>query len=189
MIDTAGLRETEDTVEKEGVRRTWNIIKGSDIIVLVHDSTKTIENDEMVFFETMMKEGRKEFIIANNKIDLQDEKLPSLDIPKKTLVIKTSALNNEGIEGLKDALFKKVLDKTQVEDRESVIITNERHYSALLKAKQSLSSALESLKKKESEEFIAVDLRAAIDSIGEIVGLVTTEDILNSIFSKFCIGK
>jgi tRNA modification GTPase len=76
-----------------------------------------------------------------------------------------------------------------VENKESVIITNERHYSALLKAKQSLISALDSLRKGESEEFIAVDLRTAIDSIGEIIGLVTTEEILNNIFSKFCIGK
>ena len=104
-------------------------------------------------------------------------------------MVETSAVNNTGIERLKDALLKKVLDKTQAESKESVIITNERHYSALLRAKRSLTSALDSLKSGESEEFIAVDLRTAIDSIGEIVGLVTTEDILNKILSKFCIGK
>jgi tRNA modification GTPase len=191
MIDTAGLRVTEDTVEKEGVSRTWKVIKGSDIIVLVHDSTKTITYDEINFLETIIKENKdhQEVIIANNKIDLEDEKLPLQYIPEKTLVIETSAVNNTGIERLKEALFKKVFDKTQVESKESVIITNERHYSALLKAKQSLTSALDSLITEESEEFIAVDLRTAIDSIGEIVGLVTTEDILNNIFSKFCIGK
>ncbi|MGD1044040.1 MAG: tRNA uridine-5-carboxymethylaminomethyl(34) synthesis GTPase MnmE [Bacteroidota bacterium] len=189
MIDTAGLRETEDTVEKEGVRRTWNIIKGSDIIVLVHDSTKKIENDELTLFETMKKESHKEIIIANNKIDLQDIKSPIINIPQKTLIVDTSALNNLGMERLKDVLFKKVLKKTHAQEKESVIITNERHFSAMLKAKESLTSALDSLKKGESEEFITVDLRMAIDSIGEIIGLVTTEDILNNIFSKFCIGK
>jgi tRNA modification GTPase len=190
MIDTAGLRETEDPVEKEGVHRTWKVIKGSDIVVLVHDSTKTIEHDEMNFLETIKEnKSHRDLIIVNNKIDLQDEKLPLTYFPEKTLVVETSAVNNTGIEKLKDALFKKVLDKTHAESKESVIITNERHFSALLRAKQSLTSALGSIKSGESEEFIAVDLRTAIDAIGEIVGLVTTEDILNNIFSKFCIGK
>jgi len=191
MIDTAGLRETEDIVEKEGVHKTWKIIKGSDILVLVHDSTKGITNDEIRFLETITRENKdyQELIIANNKIDLEDEKLSLKYIPEKTLVIETSAINNAGIEKLKEALFKNVLDKTQAEGKESVIITNERHYSALLKAKESLVSALDSLRTGKSEEFIAVDLRMAIDTVGEIIGLVTTEDILNSIFSKFCIGK
>jgi tRNA modification GTPase len=191
MIDTAGLRETEDIVEKEGVQRTYKIIKGSDIVVLVHDSTKLITQDESSFLESMRKENknRQGFLIVNNKIDLKKESMPFKNIPENTSVVETSAVNIVGIERLKDALYKKILDKTQAETNESVIITNERHYSALLKAEQRLSSALESLKTGESEEFIAIDLRAAIDSIGEIVGIVTTEDILNSIFSKFCIGK
>jgi tRNA modification GTPase len=189
MIDTAGLRETEDMVEKEGVHRTWKIINGSDIIVFVHDSTKTMAKDELNFLETINKENRKKFIIANNKIDLKTEKSSPESIPEKILVVATSAMNNTGIERLKDALAQMVFIQTQAESKESVVITNERHYSALLKAKQSLISALDSLSTGESEEFIAVDLRTAIDSIGEIIGVVTTEDILNNIFSKFCIGK
>jgi tRNA modification GTPase len=189
MIDTAGLRETEDKVEKEGVHRTWKIIKGTDIIVFVHDSTKSITSDEMLFLEKIKKEKHKELVLANNKVDLQHKKLPLGYIFDKILILETSVMNNAGIENLKNALFKKVLDQTQAESKESVIITNVRHYSALLKAKQCLKSALNSLKKGKSEEFIAIDLRTAIDSIGEIVGLVTTEEILNNIFSKFCIGK
>jgi len=141
--------------------------------------------------ETIAKENKnhQELLIANNKTDLKDEKPPLKHIPEKTLVVETSAVNNNGIERLKEALIRMVLDKTKAEEKESVVITNERHYSALLKAKQSLNSALNSLNERESEEFIAIDLRTAINSIGEIVGLVTTEDILNNIFSKFCIGK
>ena len=189
IIDTAGLRETEDMVEKVGVHRTWNVIKGSDITVFVHDSTKKITVDEILFLDMIKKENRKELIIANNKIDIQTDKLPLKNIPENTLLIETSAVNNIGIDKLKYTVFNIVLDKTQTENKESAIITNERHYSALLKAKQSLISALDSLKNGESEEFIAIDLRASIDSIGEIIGLVTSEDILNNIFSKFCIGK
>jgi tRNA modification GTPase len=157
----------------------------------VHDSTKTISGDELTLFKTIGKENKsqQELIIANNKIDLKTGKRPLGFIQEKFLVVETSAMDNTGIEELKNILFKQVLDKTQAVNEESVIITNERHFSALLKAKQSLTSTLESLKNGKSEEFIAVDLRVAIDSIGEIVGLVTTEDILNNIFSKFCIGK
>ncbi|MGD0035922.1 MAG: tRNA uridine-5-carboxymethylaminomethyl(34) synthesis GTPase MnmE [Bacteroidota bacterium] len=189
MIDTAGLRETEDTVEKEGIYKTWKVIQRSDIIVLVHDSTKRITKDELNILETANKKHHKKLIVANNKIDLQAERILLKCIPEEILVVETSAVDNIGIEKLKDVLLQKVFDQTQVEDKESVIISNERHYSALLKAEQNLTSALESLKTGESEEFIAVDLRAAIDSLGEIIGIVTTEDILNNIFSKFCIGK
>lgn len=189
MIDTAGLRETEEMVEKEGVRRTWKVIRGSDIIIFVHDSTKKITNDEIYFIGMIQKENQKELIIANNKIDVQTEKLPTKNIYNNILLIETSAVNNTGIDNLKNAVFNKVLDKSQAENKESAIITNERHFSALLNAKQSLNSALDSLKNGESEEFVAIDLRASIDSIGEIVGLVTSEEILNNIFSKFCIGK
>ena len=104
-------------------------------------------------------------------------------------MIETSAVINTGIDKLKNEVFNSVLNKTKAENKEAAIITNERHYSALLKAKQSMISALDSLKTGESEEFIAIDLRASINSIGEIVGLVTSEEILNNIFSKFCIGK
>jgi tRNA modification GTPase len=189
MIDTAGLRETEDIVEKEGLLRTWKVIKSSDLIVFVHDSTKIIEPEELGFIDMIKKEKHKELIIANNKIDIQQNQMPLEHISEKAQIIETSALNNTGIEFLKDELFKKVLDQPHPENKESVIITNERHYSAILKTKHCMISALNSLKNGKSEEFIAVDLRAAIESIGEIIGLITTEEILNNIFSKFCIGK
>ena len=119
----------------------------------------------------------------------QKNNFPNKHILDKAQVVGTSALDNTGIESLKDELFRRVLDQPHPEQKESVIITNERHYSAILKAKHSMTAALNSLKSGKSEEFIAVDLRSAIDSIGEIVGLITTEEILNNIFSKFCIGK
>jgi tRNA modification GTPase len=187
MVDTAGLRDTEDTVEKEGVQRTWKVIRGSDIVVFVHDCTKAISKDELFFLEKIKR--HEEIIIANNKVDLQPIKVQSEFVLAKTILVETSAINNAGLEKLKDLLFLKVLNQTRTENKETVIITNERHYSALLKAKQRMTSALDSLKNGKSEEFIAIDLRTAIESIGEIIGLVTTEEILNNIFSKFCIGK
>jgi tRNA modification GTPase len=187
IIDTAGLRETEDVVEKEGVLKTWKVIRGSDIVFFVHDSTQTITSDEILFLEKI--KTYKEIIFVNNKIDLQSIKVPTESEQNTSIVIETSAIKTIGIESLKESLLKMIIDKTQIESRESAIITNERHYSALLNAKHNIVSALDSLKSDKSEEFIALDLRSAIDSIGEIIGLVTTEEILNNIFSKFCIGK
>jgi tRNA modification GTPase len=145
--------------------------------------------DELLFLEKIKKEKQKRLVIVNNKIDLQPEKKQEEYIPEDLPLVETSAVNNTGIEKLKSELLNKVLNTSQPENKESVIITNERHYFALLKAKQCLTSALHSIKTGKSEEFIAIDLRLAIDSIGEIVGLVTTEEILNNIFSRFCIGK
>ena len=183
------MRETEDVVEKEGLLRTWKVIKSSDLIVFVHDCTKSIDPEELNFIDTIKKEKHKELIFANNKIDIQKNNIPLKYISEKAQVVEASALNNIGIESLKDELLRRVLDQPHPEHKESVIITNERHYSAILKAKHSMTSALNSLKSGKSEEFIAIDLRSAIDSIGEIIGLITTEEILNNIFSKFCIGK
>ena len=188
IIDTAGLRQTEDSIEQEGIKRTWKIVQTSDIIVLVHDSTKLITSDELKFLDYIRENySQSGLIIANNKIDLQTKK--AIINIKEGLIIGTSAINHEGIMLLISELEKHVSEKSQAEGRESVTITNERHYSALLRAKEGLSSSLESLRLRESGEFIVLDLRRAIDAMGEIIGLVTSEDILNSIFSKFCIGK
>jgi tRNA modification GTPase len=190
IIDTAGLRYTENSIEQEGVKKTWKVIETSDVIVMVHDSTNSLTNDELAFLKHIQQNLPHIYlIIANNKTDLKERKLISAVEIKENLVVETSALNHEGIEPLKNELERFVLDNSQANNRESVTITNERHYTALLRVKEGLSSSLESLKLQESSEFIALDLRRAIDAIGEIIGLITTEDILNDIFSKFCIGK
>jgi tRNA modification GTPase len=190
IIDTAGFRQTEDSIEQEGVKRTWKIAQTSDIIVLVHDSSKLITNDELEFLYYIRKNHPQSIlIIANNKIDLQSKKVKINIEIDKCIIVETSAILHEGIKMFVSVLEKQILDKSQAENRESITITNERHYSALSRAKEGLSSSLKSSKLKESGEFIALDLRRAINAIGEIIGLVTTEDILDSIFSKFCIGK
>jgi tRNA modification GTPase len=190
IIDTAGLRQTEDSIEQEGVKRTWKIAQTSDIIVLVHDSSKLITNDELEFLYYIRKNHpQSSLIIANNKIDLQSKKVKINIEIDECIIVETSAILHEGINMFISVLEKQILDKSQAENRESITITNERHYSALSRAKEGLTSSLKSSRLRESGEFIALDLRRAINAIGEILGLVTTEDILDSIFSKFCIGK
>jgi tRNA modification GTPase len=190
MIDTAGLRKAIDSIEEEGIKRTWKVAKRSDILVLVHDSTKSFNNDEIEFIGNIRKnENHKRLIILNNKSDLQSGISLQQSIVEGYPVIQTSTINLTGIEELKDLLIQGILENTDTGNRESITITNERHYSALIKAQEGLSLSLESLRSGESGEFIVVNLRRAIDSIGEIIGIVTTEDILKNIFSKFCIGK
>jgi tRNA modification GTPase len=190
MIDTAGLRKAKDPIEREGVKRTLKVIKESDILVLVHDSTKLLNKDEIEFIEDVKKHRhRKRLIIINNKCDLRSKVSLQQAIVADYTVIATSAVDHTGIEALKGLLVKDILFNTGAENKESITITNERHYTALVRAREGISLSIDSLKSGESEEFIAVNLRQAIDSIGEIIGIVTTEDILDNIFSKFCIGK
>jgi tRNA modification GTPase len=190
IIDTAGLRKTKDPIEKEGVKRSWKIAKTADIVVLVHDSTEHMTGGELEFLEMLHKKNHRQgLIIVNSKIDIRQKKQFSRSNIKEFPVVETSAISHKGVLTLTNELAKFVLSKERTESNESVTITNERHYSALHRAKDALASSLESINRGESNEFIAVDLRMAIDAIGEIVGLVTTEDILNDIFSQFCIGK
>jgi tRNA modification GTPase len=183
LTDTAGLRETVDAIEKEGVERAKEIARSADIIVLVHDSTVPFSELEKKILSS------KSGIIALNKIDLlKKEFKASIPIDNWDLV-RMSALENTGLDNFKKLLASKINGNSLRDGNESFVITNERHYLALQKAKLRLSEALQSNIQGQSNEFVAVDLRSAIDSVGEIVGHVTSEDILNSVFSKFCIGK
>jgi len=103
--------------------------------------------------------------------------------------VKISAKTGEGLSELKDAIVDTILKGKHLSSEGSVTVTNSRHYTALLNAKESVELSLQSLAAKESGEFVVLDLRAALDALGTITGVVTTDDILDSIFTRFCIGK
>lgn len=191
LTDTAGLRDTEDLIEKEGIRKTWEVINHSDIIVLVHDVTKKFMRYELEFLNTVRNKNLSitSVILANNKIDMEHGDIIIPDRIDKTCIVHTSAIDSKGVEDLKRILLKQIPQEMKYEGKEPVSITNHRHYSALVQARDRLANSLQSIEEGLSEEFITVDLRAALDSIGEIVGLVTSEEILNNIFKSFCIGK
>ncbi|HWP46439.1 MAG TPA: tRNA uridine-5-carboxymethylaminomethyl(34) synthesis GTPase MnmE [Candidatus Limnocylindrales bacterium] len=183
LLDTAGIRNTEDPVEVQGVLRSKNLLEKADLVLWVLDSSSPLTQEDRDILE-LVKE--KKVLGVLNKIDLPSkigEEAGQLlaGIPW----VKISAKEKSGIETLKDLIFEMVV-KTPVE---SVWVTNIRHKNALIKAQQSLLKARESIAQRMSGEFIAVDLRAALDSLGEIIGETTTEDILTEIFSTFCIGK
>jgi len=179
LFDTAGIRLTENTVEKEGVERSREAVKEADIVLFINDVLDGYS--EELFNELINLTKKEKIITVLNKIDLSDNKNIKTDI-------RISALTGKGIKELFDLLKTKALGSRSYTEKNAVI-SNVRHYNALKKAKTNLIDARNSLLNNMTGEFVSVDLRLAEEHLGEIIGKVTTDDILNNIFSKFCIGK
>lgn len=196
LSDTAGLRDTTNPIEKEGVRRAEDKILNSDIVALVLDGCRPLQYGESHLIrrtiETVEAGGVK-CILVVNKVDLKAFEPEDFKDLKAVLaghrMVCVSAKTSEGIDRFEQALHETAVEGGVGLAEGSVLITNLRHYSALERARNSLQLSLKTVKAGDSGEFVAVDLRSALDSLGEVTGAVTTEDILNSIFSSFCIGK
>lgn len=188
LVDTAGLRATADEVEKLGVELAKKKGKEAELIIAVVDGSVKLDEDD---FEVLKDIEASKSILVINKSDLAAEiaeEYISEFIPKERIV-KTSAKLGSGIEELKSKIRDVLLGKESRMEGAEVVITELRHKLALQKANENLMSFLKALEMGESPEFLAVDLRFALDSLGEITGETTTEDVLGRIFSKFCIGK
>jgi tRNA modification GTPase len=186
LTDTAGLRETINSIEREGVERAQKEAEESDVVLLVIDCASRYYNGNDPSYQQVANicAGRNiKLIEVWNKIDLC-EGISRQETDGRFFV---SALRGDGIDLLKNGLFKVAVGQNVNES--SIVVTNARHRDALSRAKKSLSLAMESLKGHKSGEFMALDLRGGLNALGEITGEVTTDDILNSIFSKFCVGK
>jgi len=182
ILDTAGIRHTHDMVEQEGVRRSLAAIESADIVlVLLDGSEKLHDEDERVLKEV---EGKNSIAVIN-KSDLP-RKLEALDRPR--MQVSLSCRTGDGLDSLKSAVSDMVKQGT-VRAREHAWAVNQRHKGALEQTRISLEKSLESINAGLSPEFIAVDLRDALDSLGLIIGATYTEDILERIFNDFCIGK
>ncbi len=184
ILDTAGLRATEDIVEEEGIRRMYKSIDSSELVLLVIDGSEPLtEWDEELLKRT---EGKKKVIIIN-KIDKGNVVKDGLRTSSAPIVC-TAIIQGEGID-----LLRKVIRDTVVGKEKGIagetIVTNLRHKNALEHSKMELNNFLEALHNKLPLEIQALHLRGALDSLGEITGVVTTEDILDRVFSEFCIGK
>lgn len=188
LTDTAGLRETVDKIEREGVERARKEASQADIVLLVIDYVERDYNGTEPLYveleEICKKEGVK-LVKVWNKTDLY-KGLPAR-VPENSKVFYVSALRGDGIDFLKDGLFSMVLGGSTNET--SLVVTNVRHRDALSRARKDLTYALETLESGKSGEFVALDLRSGLNALGEITGEITTQDILNNIFSRFCIGK
>ena len=182
LIDTAGIRETQDIVEKIGVERSKKKIEEADLVLFVIDGSREITDEDLKIYETIKT---KERIVVVNKVDLPLR--ANLEIFKGENIIKVSALTGEGLEELSEEILKKV--GVQLEESVNIYVSL-RHETLLKKAKEVLERFKEEYRTKDiSPEIAMLDLREASDYLGEILGDITTEDVLGKIFSTFCIGK
>jgi tRNA modification GTPase len=184
LYDTAGIRITEDIIEKEGVLRSRQVVKEADLVFFISDPETGYAAD---LYEELISLSSKERIVPLlNKVDiLQRNERDSLPFQPDIFI---SSRTGEGIDRLLDLMKEKATGGKNYSEK-TAVVSNLRHYTALEKAKQHLINAKDSIIQKMTGEFISVDLRNAENSLSEIIGKVTTEDILNNIFSKFCIGK
>jgi tRNA modification GTPase len=189
IMDTAGIRDVQDIAEKEGVKRSLQSIENADLVIGIFDSSEPLKEED---FEVLEKIKNKNTIFVLNKCDLQSAidriSISSLVARPSSFILNISATRGDGLEDLKDRIFESCL-KDWKEGREGVVITNLRHMTAIENARTSLDRAVSALIENQPLEILALELRDSLDRLGEIVGEVTTEDILNKIFNDFCIGK
>ncbi len=179
LFDTAGLRESSNPVEEEGIKRSREALRNADIVLFIEDTQQGIARD--LLEEVLNISSGDKIVRVLNKIDLGEKNNYDADI-------KVSAKTGAGMSNLLKVLVQKAIG-TDYYTEKTAVVTNLRHYTCLKKARESLLNARDSVIKKVSGEFISVDLRNASLNLGEIIGEVTTDDILNNIFMKFCIGK
>lgn len=186
IIDTAGIRKTEDVVEKIGVEKAIRIAKEADLIIYVIDSTTPLdENDEAIL--SLIRD--KKAILLFNKSDLPP-KININELKEKTdhPVIITSFINYKGLDEL-EKLIKEMFFKGELKLNEDILITNDRHIEAFRKALEALSMVKDSIENQMPEDFYSIDLMTAYEVLGKIIGENVEEDIINLIFSEFCMGK
>ncbi len=179
LYDTAGIRISEDVIEKEGVLRSRQAVKDADIVILINDVEQGKSNDLLQEIKALTDNNN--ILTVLNKIDLGIQDQFEYDS-------SVSALTGEGIENLFLLMKEKALGSSSYSEK-GAVVSNARHYDCLKRANESLQKVEESIENKMSGEFISADIRKACDDLGEIIGIVTSDDILNNIFTKFCIGK
>ncbi len=190
LIDTAGIREAEDRVERIGIERSLEKLKEADVVLFLIDGSEGFTEEDREILERV--EEKKKVILVINKADL-GLKFRCRDAKELGLerCVEISAKRGEGIERLAELITELVmLEPETVLGRDEVVITSERHRELLERAEESLKRALKTLESGvESPEFLSMDIDDALKALGEIVGEVTTEDMYDIIFSRFCIGK
>ena len=188
LIDTAGLRKAKDSIEQEGVRRAKERLAGSDFVLLMLDGSRALDEDDREIFKEA--KGKKRIVILN-KGDLPQE--ISIDEVKSRFVndpiVSISALKGKGIDDLKKTIYTSLVQRDVRATPDHLIVANIRHKNALVLIKDNLSNGMKGIGEGMSLEFIAFEIRSALDALGELVGETTSEEVLNLIFERFCIGK
>jgi len=188
LMDTAGLRKATDSIEREGMRRTKERVGESDFILLMLDGSEPLDADDLDILEEV-KAKRKD--VAVNKGDLPLR----ISIEKVKILIQgdpivsISCLTGKGVDDLRDAIHHFLIHREAGTPADRMVIANLRHKMALVQAKDSLLRAMSEVEDAASLEFIAFEIRLALEALQEVVGETTTDEILDRIFERFCIGK
>jgi tRNA modification GTPase len=182
LIDTAGIRHTEEIIEQEGVRRSKQAMNSADLVLCVLDMASGLHHEDHAILSELPKQKT---ILAWNKKDIAKQAVLPLDFPH---AIAISAKERLGIEELQEKI-NDVIWQNGPPERGEAALTNLRHKEALIQAIASAEKVIEGLQHGVSPEFLTMDIRQCLKELGKIIGTNITEDILSSIFSKFCIGK
>lgn len=185
LYDTAGIRDTSDVVEKIGINKSLQIIDEADIVLLVIDCTKKISKQDTQILN-LVKEKGKQCIICINKIDISHEN--NTELFNKEKIVKISTKTGEGIAVLEDEISRS-FDILKYNENEENVIINERHKDALIKAKNNLLEAVEQIENGTTIELVTINITEALENINTITGESASENIINKIFEKFCLGK
>lgn len=187
LVDTAGIRESADVVEKLGIERTRTAMADADIVLLVLDGSETLTDDDVVILNDTQSMPR---LIIVNKMDLPAQLPPDQiqSIASGSTWVRVSALTGDGIEALRNKVVEAVTSGSAL-GAEDVILTNSRHHDLIVRTIRALKEAQKALDEGYSEEVVLVGMHEALRTLGEITGETTIEDILDQIFSTFCIGK
>jgi tRNA modification GTPase len=182
LVDTAGLRKSDDPVEKEGVRRAEQKIEQADLVLLLVDGSKPVDDQDLMSFQACQSTAT---LVVKTKIDLdQLADLSFSEYPVQAISIKTG----EGLDQLKNAVAEFLLGE-YLHSTDSVLLVEQRHYDALLATGRCLEKLLPAFASGQSLEFLAFDIRDALQHLGGVSGETTTDSVLAGIFSQFCIGK
>lgn len=189
MIDTAGIRSTEDVVEKIGVERAKEYAAKADLILYVVDSSLPLDESDREIISVIQN---KKVIVLLNKSDLEtkvsEDELKDLFGSKEMNLVRTSTKEDTGMDEFEE-IIKDMFFRGQIKSNDEVVITNLRHKEALVDAEKSLEMVMNSLKMHMPEDFYSIDLMSAYASLGYIIGEEVDEDLVNEIFTKFCMGK
>ena len=186
IVDTAGIRNTDNEIEKIGIKKSKNIADSADLIIAIFDASRKLSKDDYDIIDII--KDRKAIILINKK-DIYDkkierDKLEELNKP----IIDISALNKDGISELYDEITK-LFKLNEININNEVIITNIRHLDLIRRAKENVENAINTINSNMPIDIISINIKDIIDCLNSITGESTSEDIINDIFSKFCLGK
>lgn len=182
LTDTAGIRETEEIIEQEGIKRSFQAAEKADIILLVVDIQDGWSSQEQKLLSRLPQDKT---LLIWNKIDTTSKAISICSHPHQVFI---SAKTGEGLENLKQGIYH-IIEQKEFISNDQLIITNQRHYQALNQAYKAVQAALIGLQENLSPEFLSIEIKSALHELGTIIGTNISEDILNAIFSKFCVGK